>query len=89
MRPLSFARSALLWSAIFASGCNSATGPSSPDGSSMGGYAVIDLRAARGIGRDTELFARLGNLTGKVYETAAGYASAGRTLFVGIRHAPR
>ncbi|UCE32605.1 MAG: TonB-dependent receptor [Burkholderiales bacterium] len=59
------------------------------DGSSMGGYAVIDLRAARGIGRDTELFARLGNLTGKAYETAAGYASAGRTLFVGIRHAPR
>ncbi len=58
-------------------------------GQRMGGYLFVDGRAAYRIDRDWELFARIGNLGDRDYETAAGYRSPPRSLFVGVRYAAR
>jgi len=49
------------------------------------GYGLLNLGASRAITRQTELLVRLDNVGDKAYETARGYASPGRTLFVGLK----
>ncbi len=53
-------------------------------------YAVFDLRAVLPVltlydARTVDLFARVENVTDSEYQTAAGYASPGRGVFVGVR----
>jgi vitamin B12 transporter len=55
----------------------------------MGGYAFVDLWAGYRIDRRWELFARLGNIADRQYETAAGYRAAPRSLFAGVRYDAR
>jgi len=56
-------------------------------GQRMGGYAFVDAWASYRIDRGWTLFARAGNLADREYETAAGYRSPPRSLFVGVRYA--
>jgi vitamin B12 transporter len=55
----------------------------------MAGYGIVDLTAGWRLTPAWELFARAGNLTDRVYETAAGYAMPGRTLWIGLRFSER
>ena len=55
----------------------------------MGGYGVLNLHAARPLGRDWALEARLNNVFDRRYETAWSYAVPGRELFVGLRYTPK
>ncbi len=52
-------------------------------------YVVIDIRAEKPVlhldSRTLDIFARIENVTDAGYQTAAGYASPGRGVFVGIR----
>ena len=52
---------------------------------SLDGYAVFDLRAEMPLTSAVELFGRVENLFDARYQTAAGYATAGRGAFVGVR----
>lgn len=57
---------------------------------SLDGYAVVDLRAELpvvqwGDDKPLVLFARIENLFDEQYQTAAGYAQAGRGVFGGVR----
>jgi vitamin B12 transporter len=58
-------------------------------GQVMAGYAIVDLNAGWRLTPAWELFARAGNLTNRVYETAAGYTMPGRTLWIGLRFSER
>lgn len=49
------------------------------------GYELVDLRAAFELIEGIELFGRVENFFDAEYQTAAGYASAGRGVFVGLR----
>ena len=51
----------------------------------LDGYVTLDLRARYPIGDAFELFGRVENVFDTAYETAAGYASAPRGAFAGIR----
>lgn len=51
----------------------------------LGGYELLDLRAAFEIADGLELFGRVENVFDADYQTAAGYASPGRGVFVGVR----
>ena len=51
----------------------------------LDGYEVVTLRAALPLGDTIELFGRVENLFDVQYQTAAGYAQAGRGAFVGAR----
>jgi len=53
------------------------------------GYSLVNLSATTALSRDWKLTAKLDNLTDKVYQTANTYASARRTLYVGVTWAPR
>jgi len=53
------------------------------------GYSLVDLSATTALSRDWKLTAKLDNLTDKVYQTANTYASARRTLYVGVTWAPQ
>jgi len=48
-------------------------------------YALATLRAALPLTERIELFGRLENVTDAQYETAAGYATAGRSAYFGAR----
>ncbi len=50
----------------------------------LGGYGVATLRAAWDFGR-FELFGRVENVLDERYQTAAGYGTQGRAVFVGVR----
>ena len=52
---------------------------------SLDGYAVFDLRASLPVGHGVEVFGRLENAFDADYQTAAGYATAGRGAFIGVR----
>lgn len=54
-------------------------------GESVAGYGVMHLNAAYPFSRKIEGFARLANLSDKVYQTASGYAMPPRSIFIGIR----
>ena len=55
----------------------------------LGGYGLLNLYASTVVARDWTLLARIDNVTDKSYQLAQGYATPGRTLFVGLRWAPR
>jgi vitamin B12 transporter len=52
----------------------------------LGGYATLDLEAQRSLGSDLRLQIKLDNAFDREYQTARGYASAPRQLFVGLRY---
>ncbi|MCV0382046.1 MAG: TonB-dependent receptor [Erythrobacter sp.] len=51
----------------------------------LDGYEVFDLRAAYDVTDRYQLFGRIENVFDADYQTAAGYATAGRGAFVGVR----
>ncbi len=53
----------------------------------IGGYAVLDLRASWQVTDTFELFGRVENVWDEQYQTAAGFGTAGRGVFAGIRAA--
>ena len=55
----------------------------------LDGYSVLNLTARTALARDWTLLARVDNLADKTYETVKGYATAGRTVYVGLKWAPR
>ena len=59
------------------------------DGNRLAGYGVLDLDAAYPLREGWELFARLGNLTDRSYQTAYGYNMPPRSMFVGVRYGMR
>ena len=54
----------------------------------LAGYGLVNLYASTQLVKDWSLLARIDNLGNKTYETAKGYATAGRTLYVGLKWAP-
>lgn len=55
----------------------------------LGGYTLFNLSASTDVARDWTLLARVNNLANKDYQTARGYATAGRTFYLGLTWAPR
>lgn len=55
----------------------------------LGGYGLLNLYAKATIARDWQLLARIDNLADKKYEYAYGYATPGRSVWVGVRWQPR
>ena len=55
----------------------------------LAGYTLISLNASTPVGRDWTLFARVDNLLDQSYTLANTYATAGRSLFVGVKWAPQ
>lgn len=55
----------------------------------LGGYALVNLYASTRIARDYTLLARIDNLADKDYQLARTYATAGRTVYVGVKWAPQ
>ncbi|WP_115366440.1 TonB-dependent receptor plug domain-containing protein [Alteripontixanthobacter maritimus] len=51
----------------------------------LDGYEMVTLRAALPVGEKLELFGRIENLFDEQYQTAAGYGTAGRGGFAGVR----
>jgi vitamin B12 transporter len=58
-------------------------------GQPMAGYGIVDLTVGWRFAPAWELFARAANLGDRAYETAAGYAMPGRTLWIGLRFSER
>jgi len=52
------------------------------------GYALLDLNARYQLNKDLTLQLSLDNALDKTYQTAAGYAQAPRTVFMGVRYTP-
>ncbi|UKK85242.1 TonB-dependent receptor [Sphingopyxis sp. BSN-002] len=48
-------------------------------------YVLVDLRASYPVYAGIELFGRVENLFDEDYQTAAGYGTAGRSAYVGVR----
>jgi vitamin B12 transporter len=55
----------------------------------LGGYGVVNLSASTQIAPQWTLVAKLDNLGDKDYQTARGYATGGRTAYVGVNWAAR
>lgn len=55
----------------------------------LGGYTLVNLSASTALARDWTVIARVDNVTDKSYELAQTYATAGRTLYLGLKWAPR
>lgn len=51
----------------------------------LGGYGVVDLSWQQPLARDWSLLARVDNVGDKAYETARGYATGGRRVYVGLQ----
>ena len=51
----------------------------------LGGYEVFDVRLAYDLSDRFQLFGRVENVFDADYQTAAGYAQAGRGVFAGVR----
>ncbi|MGD9943038.1 MAG: TonB-dependent receptor [Burkholderiaceae bacterium] len=58
-------------------------------GQRLGGYLFVDAWAGYELNRQWELFARLGNVSDRQYQTIYGYRAPPRSLFVGVRYATR
>lgn len=54
----------------------------------MAGYGLVNLYTSTQLAKDWTLLGRIDNLGDKAYETANGYATAGRTFYVGLKWAP-
>ena len=55
----------------------------------LGGYGLVNLYASKALTRDWTVQARIDNVGDKDYELARTFATAGRTVFVGLKWAPR
>ena len=55
----------------------------------LGGYGVVNLYASTALARDWQLLARIDNVGDKDYQLARGYATPGRSFYVGMRWTPR
>lgn len=55
----------------------------------LAGYSLLNLSASTPIAKDWTLLARLDNVADKQYELARSYATAGRSLYVGVKWAPK
>lgn len=55
----------------------------------LGGYALFNLHASTRIARDYTVLARIDNLADKDYQLARTYATAGRSVYVGVKWAPQ
>ena len=55
----------------------------------LGGYSLVNLQASRTLTDNWTVIARANNIFGKKYEFTADFATAGATLFIGLRYAPR
>jgi vitamin B12 transporter len=55
----------------------------------LSAYTLLNLTASTTIGRDWTLLARVDNATDKAYESVLGYATAGRTFYLGLTWSPR
>ena len=55
----------------------------------LAGYALLGLSASTPVARDWTVFARVDNLLDQNYVLANTYATAGRSLFVGVKWAPQ
>jgi len=51
----------------------------------LGGYTLVDLRAAYPVGKHLEVYGRIQNLGDRHYETAYGYGQPGRAAYAGVR----
>lgn len=54
----------------------------------LAGYSLLNLHASTPLSREWTLLGRVENLADQKYETALGYATAGRTLYVGLKWSP-
>jgi vitamin B12 transporter len=54
----------------------------------MGGYALVNLTASYALSKQWSLTLRADNVLDKRYELAAGYNTAGASVFGGVRYAP-
>ncbi|MGS5086704.1 TonB-dependent receptor domain-containing protein [Hydrogenophaga sp. A37] len=52
-------------------------------------HSLLNLTASTALTPDWKLQVRVDNLTDKAYESVLGYATAGRTLYVGLNWSPR
>ena len=59
------------------------------DAKILGGYTLFNLTASTRVAKDFTLFARLDNLMDRDYTVAKDYATAGRTLWVGLKWMPQ
>ena len=55
----------------------------------LGGYGRVNLYASTTIAREWQLLARIDNLGDRDYRLARGYATPGRTFYVGLRWTPK
>lgn len=51
-------------------------------------YSLVNLSVSTVVAKDWTLLGRIDNLADEDYETAKGYATAGRTFYVGLKWAP-
>ena len=56
---------------------------------SLPAYTLLNLTASTDIARDWRLLARVDNATDKDHESVLGYATAGRTYYLGLSWSPR
>ena len=54
----------------------------------LAGYSLLNLHASTALNREWTLLGRVNNLADQKYETAQGYATQGRTLYVGLKWSP-
>ncbi|WP_372656862.1 TonB-dependent receptor domain-containing protein [Hydrogenophaga sp.] len=52
------------------------------------GYGLLNLHASTPLGKDWTLLGRVDNLGDVAYQTARGYAMAGRTVYLGLKWMP-
>ncbi|MDN4587755.1 TonB-dependent receptor [Xenophilus aerolatus] len=55
----------------------------------LGGYGIVNLSASGEVARDLTLVARVDNVADKNYQLVKDYATAGRTVYVGLKWSPR
>lgn len=55
----------------------------------LSGYTLVNLNASTPLTKDWTLLARVDNLADKQYELARTFATAGRSLYVGVKWAPK
>jgi len=54
-------------------------------GARLDDYDVVDLSASYSISQRFEVYGRIENATNEEYQEVAGYNTAGRTLYGGVR----
>lgn len=55
----------------------------------LAGFGLLNISAGRDLGQDWRLNARVDNLGDKDYQTVSGYATPGRTVYVGLKWSPK